>query len=154
MYTVRRAISVPLAIVIACVSVPLLSGCFGSVESAVNGAVQGATGGDVSLGGKLPKGWPHEVPVIDGKILFGAGGSSDGQKGWVVTIKSDATDPLADARKKLEDAGFVVDTDVATSKGTVGVVALENDNFGVLVAGSADGVLYTVTPVSAGSTTG
>ncbi|MGO4690949.1 hypothetical protein [Glaciibacter sp. 2TAF33] len=154
MYRVRRAVSVPLAIVFACVSVPLLSGCFGSVESAINGAVQGATGGEVSLGGKLPKGWPSEVPVIDGKILFGAGGSSDGEKGWVVTIKSEAADPLADARKQLEDAGFVVDTDAATSGGEVGVVAVKNDHYGVLVAGSADGVLYTVTPVEAGVTTG
>jgi hypothetical protein len=116
--------------------------------------VQGATGGDVSLGGKLPKDWPSEVPVIDGKILFGAGGSSDREKGWVVTIKSEAADPLADARKQLEDAGFVVDTDAAASGGEIGVVAVKNDNYGVLVAGSADGVLYTVTPVSAASTTG
>jgi hypothetical protein len=145
---------VPLAIVIACVSVPVLSGCGGPVESAVNGAVQGATGGDVSLGGALPKGWPSEVPVIDGKILFGAGGSSGGHDGWVVTITSEATNPLADARAQLEGAGFVVDTTAQASSGEVGVVAVKNDHYRVLVAASADGVLYTVTPVAAGSTTG
>jgi hypothetical protein len=145
---------VPLAIVIACVSIPVLSGCVGPVENAVNGAVQGATEGDVSLGGALPKGWPSEVPVIDGKILFGAGGSSGGHEGWVVTIKSGAANPLADARAQLEVARFVVDTEAEASSGEVGVVAVKNDDYRVLVAGSADGVLYTVTPVSAGATAG
>ncbi|TFB50357.1 hypothetical protein [Cryobacterium tagatosivorans] len=138
----KKSLSVSLAIVIAAAGVPLLAGC--SVEGAVNGAVQGATGGDVSLGGKLPTGWPKEVAVIDGELLFGARGSGDNKDGWVVTVKSDAADPLEDARKTLEDAGFVGDTRV--SAGDASVVAMKNDSYTVVVASNSDGLLYTVSP--------
>ncbi|SDJ92496.1 hypothetical protein E3T54_04155 [Cryobacterium sp. Sr8] len=138
----RQSLSVSLAIVIAVAGVPLLTGC--SAEGAVNGAVQGATGGDVSLGGKLPTGWPDEVAVIDGELLFGARGAGDNKDGWVVTVKSDATDPLEEARKTLEDAGFVGDTRV--SAGDASVVAMKNDTYTVVVASNSDGLLYTVSP--------
>ena len=78
-----KSLNVSLALVIAAAGVPMLAGC--SPQGAVNGAVQGATGGDVSLGGKLPTGWPEEVVVIDGELLFGARGAGDDQDGWVVT---------------------------------------------------------------------
>ena len=140
-----RAISVPIAILIALGTAPLLSGCVGNpVEGLVNGAVKEATGGSVSLGGELPEGWPAEVPVVDGEILFGGGGSAEGEQGWVVTIKSASADPLADARKQLEEGGFSSDAEATASGGDAGAVAMKNANFTVLVAGNADGVLYTV----------
>lgn len=142
-----RAIGVPLAILIAVGTVPLLAGCANPVEGIVNGVVEEATGGNVSLGGELPDGWPAEVPVIDGEILFGGGGASEGQQGWVVTIKSSSADPIADARKQLEDAGFTGDAEATASGGAAGAIAMKNANFTVLVAGNADGLLYTVGPV-------
>lgn len=138
----KKSLNVSLAIVIAAAGVPLLAGC--SVEGAVNGAVQGATGGDVSLGGELPTGWPSEVAVIDGELLFGARGAGDNKDGWVVTVKSDAKDPLEDARKTLVDAGFVGDTTL--SAGDASVVAMKNDKYTVVVASNSDGLLYTVSP--------
>ncbi|MFC6355011.1 hypothetical protein [Luethyella okanaganae] len=147
MYTVRRRVTIPLAIVAALAVTPVLAGCLGNpVEGIINGAVEKATGGDVSLGGKLPDGWPSEVPVIEGDILFGAGSSASGSEGWVVTIASKAADPLEDAKAKLIAAGFTEDANVAN--GQAGLVAVKNDNYGVLVAGSKDGILYTVTPIT------
>lgn len=143
----QAAIRISLAVVAALAVGPTLAGCTGvTAEDAVNGAVQGATGGGVSLGGKLPAGWPTEVPVIDGELLFGAVKTTDGKPGWVVTIKSSSTDPLAEARRALEDAGFVVDTAAAAaSVGTTGAVTMKNATYGVVVVGNPDGLLYTVT---------
>jgi hypothetical protein len=126
---------------------PALAGCSdGQVQDAVNGAVQGATDGDVSLGGALPDGWPAEIPVIDGDIKFGAGNTTNGDQGWVVTVASAAADPLADAKQALVDAGFELDTGNSANVGDVGVVALKNTTYTVTIAGTPDGVLYTVAP--------
>lgn len=126
---------------------PLLAGCSDAeVQDAVNGAVQGATDGDVSLGGALPDGWPAEIPVIDGEIKFGAGNTTNGDQGWVVTVASAAADPLADAEQRLVDAGFEPDAGNSANVGDVGVVALKNTTYAVTIAGTPDGVLYTVAP--------
>jgi hypothetical protein len=126
---------------------PALAGCSDAqVQDAVNGAVQGATDGDVSLGGALPDGWPAEIPVIDGDIKFGAGNTTNGDQGWVVTVASAAADPLADAKQALVDAGFELDTGNSANVGDVGVVALKNTTYTVTIAGTPDGVLYTVAP--------
>jgi hypothetical protein len=126
---------------------PALAGCSDAqVQGAVNGAVQGATDGDVSLGGTLPDGWPTEIPVIDGEIKFGAGNTTNGDQGWVVTVASSAADPLADAKQKLVDAGFEPDTGNSANVGDVGVAALKSAAYTVTIAGTPDGVLYTVAP--------
>lgn len=123
-----------------------MTGC-DAVGGAVNSAVNDATSGNVSLGGKLPAGWPSEVPVIDGKILFGAGSSTTENQGWVVTIEATSADPLAAARTQLEDAGFVADTSAAAGENGAGVVAMKNGTYTVVVVGNKDGILYTVTPL-------
>lgn len=146
MTRIRPAIAIPLALVLALAAAPILSGC-STVGGLVNGAVHEASGGNVSLGGALPKGWPDEVPVIDGELLLGAGNTADGQTGWVVTVKSSAADPVAEAQAQLEAAGFVADASGST--GGNGAAALKNDNYTVVVVGNADGVLYTVMPVAA-----
>ncbi|WP_130178191.1 hypothetical protein [Cryobacterium sp. SO1] len=138
-----------LALVALLAVAPALAGCSdGQVQDAVNGAVQGATDGDVSLGGALPDGWPAEIPVIDGEIKFGAGNTTNGDQGWVVTVASSAADPLADAEQKLVDAGFVPDTSASANVGDVGVVAMTSESFTVRIAGTPDGVLYTVAPAA------
>lgn len=138
-----------MAIVLAVTAGPLLSGCTGAaVEGAVNGAVQGATGGEVSLGGALPAGWPTDIPVVDGEIRFGTATTTDGKQGWVVTITSASADPLAEAKQKLADAGFLVDTGATASVGDAGVVSMKNENYRVVVAGTSDGLLYTVSPAA------
>lgn len=140
---IRARLAVP-AIAVALLLTPTLAGC-GIVESAVDQA----TGGKVSVGGKLPKGWPEEVPVVDGKILVGAGGQGENGSGWIVTVDATAADPIAEATAQLEDAGFATDDTAATATTEDGgFVAMTNDDYTVLVAGTKDGLLYTVTPVA------
>ncbi|KQX07408.1 MULTISPECIES: hypothetical protein [unclassified Leifsonia] len=141
----RTRLVVP-AIAVALLLTPTLAGC-GIVDSAVDQA----TGGQVSVGGELPRGWPEEVPVVDGKILVGAGGQGENGSGWIVTVDATAADPIAEATTQLEGAGFSVDGSAAeatTDDG--GFVAMKNENYSVLVAGTKDGLLYTVTPVTGG----
>ena len=145
--TTTSPLRMGLALVALLAAGPVLAGCSDAqVQDAVNGAVQGATDGDVSLGGALPDGWPAEIPVIDGEIKFGAGNTTNGDQGWVVTIASSASDPLADAKQMLVDAGFEADTSTSANVGDVGVESLKNASFRVTLAGTPDGVLYTVAP--------
>ncbi|QYF74194.1 hypothetical protein [Cryobacterium sp. PAMC25264] len=145
--TMTRPLRMALALVALLAVGPALAGCSDAqVQDAVNGAVQGATDGDVSLGGALPDGWPAEIPVIEGEIKFGAGNTTNGDQGWVVTIASSAADPLADAKQMLVDAGFEADTSTSANVGDVGVQSLTNASFRVTIAGTPDGVLYTVAP--------
>ncbi|TFC91025.1 MULTISPECIES: hypothetical protein [Cryobacterium] len=131
---------------VAVAALALLSGCSGEgVGGAVNGVVTEASGGDVSLGGQLPDGWPADIPVIEGDLGFGAANSTDGGRGWVVTVTTDAADPLSDATTVLEAAGFSADT---ANIGDAGVAALTNETWSVVIAGTPEGVLYTVSPVA------
>ena len=107
-----------------------------------------ATGGDVSLGGQLPEGWPKEIPVIDGDLGFGAANTADAGRGWVVTVTTSAADPLADATAMLEAAGFSADNAATANVGNAGVAALTNETWSVVVAGTPEGVLYTVSPAA------
>ncbi|WP_104084099.1 hypothetical protein [Cryobacterium sp. Y11] len=143
---------VGLALVVAAAGLTLLAGCSlgdsvrDTVNGAVDGAVQDATGGNVSLGGELPADWPAEIPVLDGEVLFASGGvGQSGVSGWVVTVNATSTTPVDDARAQLVEAGF---TEVVAGV-DVDVVTVANENYGVVVAGNPDGVLYTVTPVPA-----
>ena len=138
-----------LAVTLAVAGMAVLSGCSGeTVGTAVDGAVNEATGGDVSLGGQLPEWWPTEIPVIDGNIGFGASNTADGDRGWVVTVTTSVADPLADATAKLEAAGFSADTGNTANIGEAGVAALTNPTWFVVVAGTPEGVLYTVSPAA------
>ncbi|HET8778900.1 MAG TPA: hypothetical protein VFM66_02415 [Agromyces sp.] len=135
------------AVAIAAISATLLTGCFGNpVEDLVNrgveDAIEGATGGDVSLGGELPADFPTSVPLIDGTIGVAAG--TGGADGWVVVITSSASDPVADAAAALEGAGFTEDTTV--SGAGMGAKVYSNAEYLVLVAGEGETVSYTVTP--------
>lgn len=151
MTTSRMRRLAPIALVAALAFVPALTGC-SLVEGAVNGAVEEASGGNVSIG-SLPKGWPSEVPVIEGDIV-GGGKNPDGGAGWVTIIKSSSADPIADAKAQLEAAGFaapegVTPADVPGLEGIAnGSYFAQNANFAVVVAGSDQGVLYTVVPVT------
>ncbi|WP_157008571.1 hypothetical protein [Agromyces laixinhei] len=134
------------AALIAALAVTGLSACFPNpadlVEQGVEDAVEGATGGDVSLGGELPDGFPDSVALVDGDITFAAG--AGGSEGWIVMIASTAADPVADAAAKLEAAGFTEDTTLS-GEGASAVV-YSNGEYFVLVAGEGEAVSYTVTP--------
>lgn len=149
-HTVRAAaIAASLALVIA----PTLSGCFGNP---VEGIIEGATGGDIDLGGgSLPDGYPSaEVPVVDGEIIYSLKVGAGGDQVYNVTVQTGA-DPTDTVRNQLLAAGFPEDQLIVgeTSEGS-GFVS-STDKWGVFVViGQADGkwtVNYTVTSASGGN---
>jgi hypothetical protein len=153
MSTLRKRITVPLAIVLALTITPALSGCFGNP---IEGIIEGATGGDVDLGGKgLPEGFPSsEVPLIGGEIIFGAGiGAAEGHV-WNVTIKVAGVDAIEQIKSELVGAGFTDNEAGIGGSSADGATALfDNDKYGVLVVVSKDGdngfvANYTVTEKS------
>lgn len=135
------------AVAIAAIAATLFTGCFGNpVEDLVNrgveDAIEGATGGEVSLGGELPADFPTSVPLVDGTVGVAAG--AGGAEGWVVVITSSTADPVADAAAALEAAGFTEDSTV--SGAGMGAKVYSNAEYLVLVAGDGETVSYTVTP--------
>ena len=145
----RKRITIPLAIVLALAVTPALSGCFGNP---IEQMIEGATGGDVDLGGKsVPNGFPSEVPLAQGEVLFGASIGNDEGRVWNVTIKvSDAT-AIEQIVAQLEGAGFSTAAEgFGGSNADGGTAILENERYGVLVVVSKDGdngfvANYTVT---------
>ncbi len=152
MSSARRRFVAPLAVALALVITPSLSGCFGNPIESI---IEGATGGDVDLGGtSVPDGYPtSEVPLVAGEILFGGSiGNADG-KIFNVTVKVSGPEALDQIKTQLEGAGFTSQADLGdTSAG--GTYIASTDAWGVLVVVSEDGsngwmANYTVTAASA-----
>ncbi|WP_022890629.1 hypothetical protein [Agromyces italicus] len=141
--TARRAAA---AVAIAALSAALFTGCVNPIEDLVNegveGAIEDATGGEVSLDGELPGDFPSEIPLVDGEIALGAG--AGGADGWIVMITSTAADPVADAAAKLEGAGFAKNTELSGSGADA--LVYSNGTYLVLLAADGETVSYTVTP--------
>ena len=140
----------PIALIAILSIAPALVGCsLNPIES----IIEQATGGDVDLGGAaLPEGFPTEVPLVDGEILFGGGMKAEGTQVWNVTIK--VTDPTVFdlVKTQLTDAGFVTSDAIGgtTDVGSAGTFQSNDYNVSVLVA-TADPdttVNYTVTAVA------
>jgi hypothetical protein len=147
MTTLRTRITAPIAIALALVMAPALTGCF---ANPVESIIEGATGGQVDLGGtSLPDGYPtDEVPVIDGDILFG-GSLGDGN-GMVynVTVKVADASAIDTIKAQLEGVGFTTQLGGDTTGGATYIGS--SDAWGVLVVVSEDGsngwvANYTVT---------
>lgn len=142
--TVRLA---ALVAAIALVSTTTLAGCFGNPVEQI---IEGATGGDVDLGGNtLPDGYPVDaVPVVEGEIVMGIGVGDAASKVYNVTVNT-TTDPTAQARDLLVGAGFSEQTAAQATTAEGSSFVFTSDAWGVLVViGQADGgwtVNYTVT---------
>lgn len=148
MNTLRKRITVPVAIVLALAVTPALSGCFGNPIEQI---IEGATGGDVDLGGaSVPDGFPGEVPLIQGEVVFGASIGNDEGRVWNVTIKVAGSGAIEEIVSQLEGAGFTATEGFGGSIAEGGTAVLENADYGVLVVVSQDGesgfvANYTVT---------
>ncbi|ANJ26562.1 hypothetical protein ATC03_07355 [Agromyces aureus] len=150
----RAAVRTALAVAAAGLAAGLLTGCVnpveGLVKNGVEGAIEDATGGDVSLGGELPEGFPAEIPVVEGQITVGIGTGESNS--WVVVVKSTEADPAAAASAALEGAGFTVDTSMtqeqrdALTGGQLDANVYSNGTYLVLLTTQDDTVSYTVTP--------
>lgn len=105
-----------------------------------------------SAGSELPEGWPADVPVVEGKILFAQSADVDGTSTYSVSVATTSS-PQAQyppVRDALLAAGF---ERVAEATGEGGALATFSGNgWTILVtvgesdAGSA--VYYSVTPSS------
>ncbi len=147
----RTRYTAPLAIVIALAIAPTLTGCFGNPVESI---IEGATGGQVDLGGtSLPDDFPaDQVPVIDGEILYGGSLGSGAEKVFNVTVRVSDGAAIQQIKSDLEAAGFTSQADLgaATDGGTY---IASTDAWGVLVVVSEDGsngwiANYTVTTAS------
>lgn len=150
----RRRITIPIAIVLAVSSVPLLTGCFGNP---IQGALNAATGGKVNLGGgSLPSDFPSSIPVYKGKIDSALGLGSGSKKVWNVTVELPSGDAVNDIKSALTGAGFTVDESGSIGKSGASLVA-DNKTYGVLIVATEDTAKkqwianYTVTPDQSGN---
>lgn len=152
MKSARSRFVAPLAVALALVITPSLSGCFGNPIESI---IEGATGGDVDLGGtSVPEGYPtSEVPLVSGEILFGGSiGNAEG-KIFNVTVKVSGPEALDGIKTQLEGAGFTSQADLGDTTAGGSYIA-STDAWGVLVVVSEDGsngwiANYTVTAASA-----
>ncbi|WP_127793895.1 hypothetical protein [Agromyces sp. LHK192] len=137
------------AVLIGGVVATALSGCFFNpmeqVKQGVEKGIEEATGGDVSLGGEMPEGFPAEIPIVEGSITFSSG--TGGEQGWVVGIDPTSADPLPEAAAALEAAGFA--KDAAFDGVDLGAQIYSNGTLLVLLSGDGDALVYTVTPAPA-----
>lgn len=142
--TVSRRLAVALAA--TATAALLFTGCSanpleGIVNQGVEDAIEGATGGDVDLGGELPADFPTSVPLLDGEISFSGGAGQ--AEGWIVVLTSSAADPVAEASAELEAAGFTRDTNVSGDSANAAVYS--DDEYLVIVAADGGNLSYTVT---------
>jgi hypothetical protein len=127
-----RPLAAVIALATALAIAPALTGC-----SALEGIINEATGGEVNVSiGRLPDGWPAEVPVIEGDILGGgAANSDDGTPGWNVTITVDDESAFDAIASQLTDAGFEpVDAGQLDGGDNLTSGMFKNDSYGVIVA--------------------
>jgi hypothetical protein len=149
MNIVTRRVTAPIAILIALTMAPALSGCFGNP---IEGIIEGATGGEVDLGGTtIPDGFPTaEVPIVSGEIIFGASLGSAENKAFNVSVRVPNAQAIDGIKAELEAAGFEAQGEFSGSNAEGGTFIATSDSWGVLVVVAEDGengfiANYTVT---------
>lgn len=126
----RRAVTIPIAIVLAVSTVPLLTGCFGNP---IQGAINAATGGKVKLGGgSLPADFPSDVPIEKGKIDTALALGTGKDEVWNVTVEVSGASALGDIKSALTGAGFKVEGSGNADTDTAGLIA-DNAKYSVIV---------------------
>jgi hypothetical protein len=155
MSSMRRRITIPIAIVLAVSTVPLLTACFGNP---LGGIVHAATNGKVNLGGgagggSLPSDFPSSVPVYKGKIDSALGLGSGKKEIWNVTVELSGSDQTSTIKDELTKAGFKVDESGVTGTDG-GTIVASNKTYSILVVATKDSTKgtwianYTVTPAT------
>jgi hypothetical protein len=140
-----------LALLVSAVLVPALAGCGGNP---IENLIEGATGGNVQLGGNsVPDGFPSEVPLYDGEVLYGVAVGDDAGKAFNVTVRVPDAAAGEQIRSDLEGAGFTLIG--GTAADAAGGAAYDGTNWGVVVVLIQDDkgwvANYTVTPKDSSS---
>ena len=138
MSTMTRRVTTPIAIVIALAMAPALTGCFGNP---IEGIIEGATGGQVDLGGTtIPDGYPtSEVPIADGEIVFGGSLGDAESRVFNVTVRVPNAQAIDSIKAQLEAAGFKSQGAFEGSTADGGTFIATTDKWGVLVVVAKDG---------------
>jgi hypothetical protein len=137
----RTRVTATVAILSALALAPALSGC-----QVVESVVEGATGGDVQIGGtSIPEGFPAEVPVYDGDILNGSSITKSGETVYNVVVKVDDVSVFETIKTDLTDAGFAAQEgyEMVENNGTI-TGLFNNGTWSVLVAVTTQDGLGTV----------
>jgi len=147
MISPKRRLSASIAVVLALGIAPVLSGCSGNP---LENLVEQATGGQVDIGSRaMPDGFPAEVPVVSGDVLFGISAGDGEERGFNVTIATGAESPLDGIETQFADAGFEAQAQASNAGGAGSVIFSDDDwNVVVVVAETDDGFTanYTVSP--------
>ena len=125
-----------------------LAGC-----QVVESVVEGATGGDVTIGGpSVPEDFPAEVPLVEGTVINGSSVEKDGVRAWNVTVQVADVSAFDGIRAELEAAGFAAmpGYDMQEREGTI-TGLFGDEQYSVLVAVTTQEPVgtvanYTVTP--------
>ena len=147
MSTMRRRIAIPVALVLAVSTVPMLTGCFGNP---IQGVVNAATGGKVKLGGgSLPSDFPSAVPIYKGKIDTAVALGTGSKEVWNVTVESPGSSTYDDIKSALTGAGFKVEGSGNAGSSGEGLIA-SGKTYSVIVGVTGSGskwvANYTVGP--------
>ena len=149
MISARRKLTVPIAIVAAAATLPLLTGCFGNP---IQGIVKAATGGKVNVGGgsTLPSDFPSSIKVESGKIVEAVALGSGKKEVWNVTVQVPSASTINDIKSTLTSEGFKI---VSSGTSTSGAELLAaSKQYSVIVGIAKDGsgwdANYTVGPPS------
>jgi hypothetical protein len=131
----RKKLFIP-AVITAALTIGSLAGCSGTGGSYSAPSASKASESEASA--TLPASFPKsDVPLIDGTILVARG---DKDNGWSVTIQPDNKTGFADAKAKLEQAGYTVSAGATDTK-----AVYANDKYTVAVGTPGISVTYTVT---------
>lgn len=135
MFSTRKKILVPAAIVMSLALAPVLTACGGNP---IQGIVQNVTGGKVDIGGtQVPKDFPKEIPLASGEVIFGGGLGNEEGKVWNVTVKVSGSSAMDSIKSQLESAGFEsISSGGSSLEATTGMFS--KDPYGVLVIVSKD----------------
>ena len=154
MSSLRNRVFAPIAIALAVVLTPTLAGC-GIISNPIEGIVEGATGGNLDLGGtSVPDDFPADVPLYDGEVVFGASFGTGTDQIFNVTVKVPDAGAVDQIASDLEAAGFTAAGEVNLSSDQGGTLVYTSDTWGVLVVVATDAenswtANYTVTSASA-----
>ena len=144
MFKARTRVTVPIAIALAVIAGPTLAGC------SVQGIINSATGGKVSLPGKsIPSDFPSSVPLAKGTVILGAAlGDGKGGKVWNVTIQVDSGTTIDSITSDFKSKGYDAQGDLTTTSSDGGTATFDNKTYSVIVVlAKTDGkttVNYTV----------
>lgn len=124
-----------------------LSGCFGNpleklAQGGANEIVENVTGGDVDMSGQsMPKDFPSQISVPDGKIIFGTSTNVDDTRGWMLNMVVKDPSVFAAVQNQLKSSGF---DEIAATDGATAMGIYQGNGYGIVLNLAEDDGEYTI----------